>query len=151
MIWLHFSWTQIRNNNMFQKSWEFTHLLLMFPWFCSQAQLIIRHLQYRQKTPGPIQVRRYFLLGNCFYTFLFIWSEFFLSLTIWYHASFYRSVKSSEEDYAIEINLNINLNGISNDSEEIEILDEPKSLVKSRSLSGNVKASMLKKLRSKLL
>ena len=53
---------------------------------------------------------------------------------------------SSEENYAIDINLNINLNGNSNDSEEIVILDEPKSLVKSRSLSGNVKASKLKKI-----
>ena len=47
---------------------------------------------------------------------------------------------SSEEDFTIDINVNINLNGISNDRDGIEILDEPKSLVKSRSLSGNVKA-----------
>ena len=47
---------------------------------------------------------------------------------------------SSEEHYVININLNINLNGISNDNDEIGILGEPKSLSKSRSLSGNAEA-----------
>ena len=52
---------------------------------------------------------------------------------------FYQLVKSSDEDVAIEINLNINLNGISNGTDEIEILNKPKSFVKSRSASGSVK------------
>ena len=47
---------------------------------------------------------------------------------------------SSEEDFTIDINVNINLNEISNDNDEIEILGEPKSLAKSRSLSGNAEA-----------
>ena len=44
---------------------------------------------------------------------------------------------SSAENFTIDINVNINLNGISNDKDEIEISGEPKSLAKSRSLSGN--------------
>ena len=37
----------------------------------------------------------------------------------------------------IDINLNIDFNGISSGTDDIEFMDEPKSLVKSRSL-GNL-------------
>ena len=52
---------------------------------------------------------------------------------------FSQSVVSSDEDTAIEINLNINLNEISKGTDEIEIFDDSKSIMKSRSISGKVK------------
>ena len=52
---------------------------------------------------------------------------------------FYQSVVSNDEDTAIEINLNINLNEISKGTDEIEIWDDSKAVMKSRSISGNVK------------
>ena len=52
-------------------------------------------------------------------------------------------MNASDENSAIEINLNINLHGISIGTDEIEILDEPKNLVNSRSASGNVRLESL--------
>ena len=52
-------------------------------------------------------------------------------------------MNASDENSAIEINLNINLYGISIGTDEIEILDEPKNLVNSRSASGNVRLESL--------
>ena len=48
--------------------------------------------------------------------------------------------ESSDKDPEIEIDLNINLNGISNGTNGIEVLDDPEENLKSsRSAAGNVK------------
>ena len=80
-------------------------------------------------------------LGKKIFHFFIVFfiQPFFPSLSKWQYASSYQLVESSDDDVTIEINLNINLNGISNGTDGVEIVNEPKSLVKSRSASGNVK------------
>ena len=74
----------------------------------------------------PDMVRRYYTDSNFFIS----GHVKIISIYVMIHVFFYHLVKSTDKDTAIEINLNINLNGISNvtldsiESNGIKILDE---------------------------
>ena len=54
---------------------------------------------------------------------------------------FYHLVKISDEEHALKINLNINLNGVSNRTDGIEIVDDSgENIVTDGDAAGNVKA-----------
>ena len=82
-------------------------------------------------------VRRYFSKDGWLYNMLYI-NRIPPSLSKWKYETFCHLDESSDKDSAIEINLNINLNGISNETNGVEILDEPdESYMMSRAVVGN--------------